>query len=151
MVPEQENTDLIDLSDFDSIRISVNVSNQTSNTGVGSNKRSFGEVSDSNSDKSLIIHLIELELDYVVLDVPAKSAAKGHFLKIEFVAEGVTPVIAFTAIGKVKEIENLGDERDRYTITIMNDDAKSYIQALRSVYEKRQKEIEDFFAQVKGA
>ena len=92
---------------------------------------------------------MELQPGGVCLDVPVKTGAMGHTLKLTFEVRGAKLPFTFTAKGVVKKAASLGEGREKFEIEFVEVET-SYFEALRSLFDQRQSEIDRFMAEVKG-
>ncbi len=136
------------VEDFDSIRIVIAIHNQTSETGVGENFRSFGNQTVEGSAKSNI-RLVTFGSGFLVFDVPAKIASIGHILDCSIDVIGTNPRLSFEVLGKVVGSEALDDGRTKLTLNLTDYDREA-LDKLQGIYNRRQAEIDEFLARVRG-
>lgn len=140
---------LFDLNDFESLEIQVVLENMTAKTAVGLDLRTIGDHTERSKSKEFVVRLMELRDDGVSLDVPSRSGAVGHIVKIEFAVINYSKPIKFIANGLVSGVSSVKEGRDKFDVTFTTYD-KSQFDELKNIFSQRQAQIEDFFNHVKG-
>ncbi len=144
-----EPEELFNLSDFESIDISITFENLTANTGVKDSMQTFGEINLEKFDSSAKIRVMEFLANGVCLDVPSKIASAGHSVRLVFDVMGVQLPFVFEAKGQVAEITQITPERDKFVIQFSEINSR-YYDALKNLYADRQKQVEALLFQMKG-
>jgi len=121
---------------FDSAKIAIEIQNTTTNTEVKKNAN---------------VQLIELHERGAMLQIPAKSCARGHNLMVKFRTE--TPkkeIFEFTTTAKVDSTEPQdGGEFDQVVIVFLQYDEDSW-EMFQKYFTARQEEIVNFLKAAKG-
>jgi hypothetical protein len=142
-------SDLIDAQVFQQIEVDVSLENLTSGTGVSGHSRTFGQESVQADADPLTIRLMELRDGGVSLDVPSKSGALGHVVRLGFDVRGANLPFNFTVKGNVVKVEGLDVGREKFDVAFTEFD-REFMGALRTIFEQRQAEIEKFLEDVRG-
>jgi uncharacterized protein YdgA (DUF945 family) len=140
-IPEIRN------EDFESISVHLSFFNITTKTEVSEGKRYIGD--QLQKDTSAKIDLVEFREDGMVIEVPARSGAEGHQLKIDLWTEGAKENIQVTFIVTVYSVQKMGPTRDQFEVNFNEYDPTAWRQ-LQSIYQSRQGEIEAFLKAAKG-
>jgi hypothetical protein len=132
--------ELIDASDFRSLKLQISVVNTTTETRT------------SKNDKN--IRLVEIQNRGMTLEIPTRKCNEGHNLIIEIV--GTTPrkkEFKFSCTAKVEKLEPgnplQGEHVDRIDVIFMQYDEHAWEDFLYE-FSQRQAEILDFFERAKG-
>jgi hypothetical protein len=142
--------ELFDIADFNSVEIAITLTNLTSSTALVMRSRVYGdEAKRSSNELNLEIHFSEFLTNGFILDVPKQTGAEGHRLKISIEVLGAEMPFIFESVGVIKKIQSLNESRDAFTIELVDFDPR-FFAAFQSIFSARQKQIEDFFNQVKG-
>lgn len=131
----EQDLGFIDPVDFQSIDFELSIQNVTART---------------HFPKERVIKAIEFHEDGLVLDVPAKTCAKGHQLAISITVTGARYKIPpLLATGHVVELVALS--KDSCSAKIKLDQfERSIWEDLLELYKNRQNEIDDFLSSAKG-
>jgi hypothetical protein len=146
--PKVDKEDLFDIADFNSVRVKVRIENQTSKTSVGGDTRTYGEREFEADPAKVDIRLMEFKPKGLALDVPGKVGAVGHVLDIELDVQGASLPLCFKVRGKVAAIQALENDRERMDVDLIEVNQRFH-DALRSLFQKRQEEIDVFLASMK--
>lgn len=141
--------DLIDVQVFQQIRVDVSIENLTSGTGLTGDTRTFGTESVQGDTDPLTIKLMEFRDGGIALDVPSRTGALGHIVRIGFDVQGAKLPFNFSVKGTVFKVDALDAGRERFEVTLTEYD-REYLGALRTIFEQRQSEIEKFLKDVRG-
>ena len=143
----EESDIIINPDDFKSIEVHLVMINETSSTQVMKGRRKYGEelVKQASAD----VKFLEFADKGMVVEVPHPSCEKGHVLTLEIHVTGIKNDLNFTVTSKVSELEHLAEARDRIHVTLVAHD-EFFWNAFRSVFQKRQQDISDFFFAAKG-
>ena len=122
---------LIRVSDFNSIRVEISVTNTTRNSPI--------------DQPDFKIQFLEFTDDGLVLELPTSSVQKGHFvtLRIDW-TDAEENQGMFHSGGKVLDFE-----KGRAAIQLLEYDEASW-EKFQSLYSSRQDEILKFFSAVRG-
>lgn len=131
-----DSDELIRVSDFESMKIRIEVKNTTTRTEV---------------PKNAAVELLEIHDRGVVLALPAQSCAHGHNLMISF--QATTPQkkeFSFVSTAKVELAEKLDDDDQlRITLSFLQYDEAGW-RRFCDGFNSRQAEIEEFFKAARG-
>ena len=147
--------ELLDIQVFQQVEVDVALENLTSGTGLTGDRRTFGaetvhgDESGESREDPLGIRLMEFTPKGVALDVPFRTAAQGHVVRIGFDVRGAKLPFNFSVKGIVSKVQALDAGREKFEIELTEFDPQ-YMNALRSVFDQRQNEIERFLGQAKG-
>lgn len=146
---DEENNGIPEIrnEDFESIQIHLSFFNVTTKTEVAEGKRYLGD--QLQKDSGAKIDLVEFREDGMVLEVPARSGAVGHQLKITLNTEGAKENLDVTFIVTVTAVEKMSPTRDQYEVKFNEYDPKIW-KELQAIYSVRQNEIENFLKAAKG-
>jgi hypothetical protein len=140
--------DFIRVEDFNSIRLHLQFKNITTKTELRDGVRFYaGEKQEAGDSQE--IALVEFLDGGLVVEVPPRSGAEGHQISITVLTEGVDPEIKFVGSGAVEDIAPVESGRERFAILFTEKDDGAW-NAILSIYARRQQEIMDFLAAVKG-
>jgi hypothetical protein len=140
---------LLDEEAFLQVQVDVSIENLTSGTGLIGEHRTYGEHSVRKGVNPLSVKLMEFRVAGVALDVPTKTGAIGHVVRINFDVLGAKLPFSFSAKGTVDKVEALDDGREKFEVVFSEYD-REYFGALRSIFDQRQSEIEKFLEEVRG-
>jgi hypothetical protein len=142
---------LINLNDFNSIEIQIQMKNESTQTAVGNDGRIYGSKTVKKKEgEDLSIRFIEIFEEGLVLEIPSNSCAEGHILNLTINTLRAKPVdIVVEVLGKVTEVEKLENNKDTIRVELTKY-GRSRWRAFKQTFSGRQKEIEDFFAAVRG-
>ena len=127
--------ELIDASDFVSMKLQFHLTNTTTQTTVKNNKA---------------IRLIELQNRGLTLEVPSPSCHQGHNIILEITGfDEHKNEFKFSSTAKVEHLESVQDNMDRIDITLVQYDEKAWENFCHR-FSHRQNEITDFFERAKG-
>jgi hypothetical protein len=140
---------LIDAQVFEQVEVDVSIENMTSGTGLQGDRRTYGKESVSEDANPLTIKLMEFREGGIALDVPSRTGAQGHIVRIDFVVRGAKLPIHFHASGIVESVVPLDAGREKFEVRLTEFDPE-YLGALKAIFSQRQEEIERFLEQVRG-
>ncbi len=126
--------DLLDAKDFRSIVLHMTGRNNTSGIDI---------------KKVPKIEIFEINDNSIVLGLPERSCANGHYLLINFMLEKDDNQIQFSATLMVKIIEKCENDSERVTAQLMQCDLTIWKQFVK-IFQSRQNEIANFLKSVKG-
>ncbi|MCM2278508.1 MAG: hypothetical protein NDJ89_10580 [Oligoflexia bacterium] len=127
--------ELIRISDFESMRISVGVQNTTTRTEVPADEKT---------------ELLEVRNRGVVLALPARSCSQGHNLMVRFSGTSSSKEkFEFVSTAKVEKAQALEDGQDRVTLVFLQYDEAGW-QKFCARFSDRQNEIEAFLKAARG-
>ena len=143
--------DLINPKDFNSVELKISLMNTTTQTEVRDGYKMFGiqGVQGKPERTDILIQMIEILEDGFKLQIPSKICSKGHNTLIWVETLNHTPELKFECSGKVVEVKKADSSADEIEIKILqiNDDQWK---AFQSLFNRRQKEIEEFLKSVRG-
>ncbi len=143
---KQDDEDLFDPADFESIRIHVEVHNLTSKTSVGGGARGYGE--ELREAPANEVRLREIPPTSLVLDVPARTAAQGHQLEIHIEVQGGRRPMSFVVKGRAMAPVDVGGGRERLELEV-RESRDASLDQLRKLLARRQQEIDEFISSMK--
>jgi len=146
LIPSDD--DLFLIEDFESIQVRVAVENQTSKTSVDFDARVYGDVAVQFASGHEPIRLMELRDAGISLDAPARTATAGHILDCTIDVSGTPIPLCFKVRGRVSAEIPLEENRVKLDVELIDFEAR-FFDALRSLFSKRQAEIEDFLQRMK--
>jgi len=132
-----EADEVFNAADFQSIKLSV----QFKNLMTGIDVKNSAEIS-----------LMEIGDKALVFEIPARSCNVKHNVmfhigRSDTKSKKSEPM--FSATGKVSDLENLDEGRDRVTVDLVQYEERE-LADLMALFSSRQEEIENFFAAVRG-
>lgn len=142
--------ELFNPNDFNSAQLVIVLTNNATRTEIREGKCFIdGVPSKIKEDNS--VKFIEFLERGLVIEAPSHTCAMGHqiMLDIQLIAPKGTESHHFHTTTKVKSVEIIEGNRQQIHLSLVQYDEKSW-QKLRSFFEVRQNEIEDFFNLVKG-
>lgn len=96
-----------------------------------------------------LLKILELGEKEVVMEIPAKKFAQGHYLMVGILAKNTAVKMkTFVCEGRIQELQNLGAV-DRIKLELTQFETTRW-EELKRVYSKRQNEIMEFFKNVRG-
>lgn len=139
--------------DFRSLQVTVALKNDTTRTEIRAGARIFGkEVTPAREDEDLSIRLVEFiqqdGIPGVVLDVPPRTCAAGHLVQLLIHVTGPGANSSVIAATRIRDVEALGDGRDRITAMLLQNDPGAWA-ALTQVFSSRQDDVERLFRKLK--
>ncbi|MBL7714833.1 MAG: hypothetical protein JNL01_05150 [Bdellovibrionales bacterium] len=94
-------------------------------------------------------NIIEFSENELLIELPSKSYATGHYLMINLEVKGSkTPFKTLEIEGKIESLENL-DGADQIRFSMSQFDHSEW-DKIRAAFSSRQADIQNFFASVKG-
>lgn len=129
---EEDDFELINPKDFQSIEIHVEIDNPGTNT-----LRREG------------IQILEFLDKAIALQVPEKTCSKGHSLMLKIQTENAKEDVIFKATVKVQDMEKQADGTDKVTVRMVQYEEAIW-EKFCAIFEERQKEIIKYIEAVKG-
>ncbi len=140
---------LIIASDFESIKLKINLTNTTTKAEIRDGKRCYDKKPKKDSEENLIIVNAEFLENGLLLEIPSKMCAQNHNITIEVITENSKPIISFTENLKVKSVEKLSADSDLIETAFVQKSEANW-NDLQKIYTNRQNDIRDFFNSVRG-
>ena len=145
--------EFIDAMDFVSIILKIALTNLTTQAEIRNGKRSFGTGMEKpikgEEAESFEVRIYEFLEDGFMLEVPSKTCAVNHSIALEVVAENSNPKVNFSANLKVLNVEKMSSVVDLIQAKFVQKSNQEW-EALQSLYNLRQSQINQFLSEVKG-
>ena len=153
--------EVINLSDFKSLRLIISIENQTTKNFIFDNRRIFPKGKDEIIEEGdYPIHLSEFLDTGFVIDVPPRTCSVGHTIKVMIETRNLEVNKKFTFSGRVKEFPDelptrarkggtSSMDRQQFIIELSQYDPDHW-KSFMEIFEGRQAEILDFFESSKG-
>lgn len=145
------NDDFINVDDFKTSTVTLDLTNTTTRTEIKDGKRIFGDHAQKveNLPAELQPRILEFHENALTLEVPKHTCAQGHNVTLEAKLKLIKGEKKFSASGKVTEISNVGDRTDSIHIKFLQLEERQWLE-FQQYFSNRQNDILKFFEAVKG-
>ena len=145
---------LINPSDFETIKLKINLINLTTHGEIRDGRRSYGSEMKKNKNSeskndNLEVLISEFLPDGLMLEIPTKTCAKNHNIVIEVSTLNAKPEVNFVASLRVSELHKLSPHADLVETIFLQKDEQEWVK-FQKIFNSRQEEIKKFFNSVRG-
>ena len=144
---------LINASDFETIKLKIDLTNTTTQAEIRDGKRCYGSGQNKQQkgekEENLQILIAEFRDDGLSLEIPTKTCAQNHTIMIKVSTLNTNPIISFTANLKVNSVEKISNDEDLIEARFIQKN-EAHWKSIQDLYSHRQNEIRNFLNVVKG-